>query len=169
LRDSVPFDAKEAMERLGAAGSVHGPFFWPMNEQPGSSRMGLFGTFSALYLRTSQGAAFTFPAASRCPSRRSIGGGDRVARSFDECNLCEYAAYYDLLYKDKDYAGRMPLVRALLTEHARDQRSPYWSWQRTGAHASLLSEMGFDVLGVDISDCMLRRQCPRGSNRPAGR
>lgn len=43
LRDSVPFDAKEAMERLGAAGVGTRPFFWPMNEQPVLRGMGLFG------------------------------------------------------------------------------------------------------------------------------
>jgi perosamine synthetase len=42
LRDSVRFDAKEAMGRLGAAGIDTRPFFWPMNEQPVLRRMGLF-------------------------------------------------------------------------------------------------------------------------------
>jgi perosamine synthetase len=42
LRDSVLFDAREAMGRLGAAGIDTRPFFWPMNEQPVLRRMGLF-------------------------------------------------------------------------------------------------------------------------------
>jgi perosamine synthetase len=42
LKDSVPFDAAEAMKRLGNAGVGTRPFFWPMHEQPVFRRMGLF-------------------------------------------------------------------------------------------------------------------------------
>jgi perosamine synthetase len=42
LKDSVCFDAQEAMTRLGAAGIGTRPFFWPMSEQPVLRRMGLF-------------------------------------------------------------------------------------------------------------------------------
>jgi perosamine synthetase len=42
LEDAVPFDAKEAMARLGKLGIGTRPFFWPMHEQPVFRRMGLF-------------------------------------------------------------------------------------------------------------------------------
>jgi perosamine synthetase len=42
LNDSVPFDAKEAMARLGKLGIGTRPFFWPMHEQPVFRKMGLF-------------------------------------------------------------------------------------------------------------------------------
>jgi perosamine synthetase len=42
LKDHVPFDAEEAMRRLGALGIGTRPFFWPMHEQPILRRMGLF-------------------------------------------------------------------------------------------------------------------------------
>ena len=42
LKDSVPFDADEAMRRLGTRGIGTRPFFWPMHEQPVFQRMGLF-------------------------------------------------------------------------------------------------------------------------------
>ncbi|GBG03763.1 GDP-perosamine synthase [Azospira sp. I13] len=42
LADSVPFDAEEAMARLGKMGIGTRPFFWPMHEQPVLQRMGLF-------------------------------------------------------------------------------------------------------------------------------
>ena len=42
LKDSVPFDAKEAMRRLGQRGIGTRPFFWPMHEQPVFRKMGLF-------------------------------------------------------------------------------------------------------------------------------
>ena len=42
LDDDVPFDAREAMARLGKLGIGTRPFFWPMHEQPVFRRMGLF-------------------------------------------------------------------------------------------------------------------------------
>jgi perosamine synthetase len=42
LEDDVPFDAREAMARLGKLGIGTRPFFWPMHEQPVLRRMGLF-------------------------------------------------------------------------------------------------------------------------------
>jgi perosamine synthetase len=42
LDDTVPFDAKEAMAKLGEAGVGTRPFFWPMHEQPVFRQMGLF-------------------------------------------------------------------------------------------------------------------------------
>jgi perosamine synthetase len=42
LKDEVPFDAEEAMRRLGKKGIGTRPFFWPMHEQPVFRKMGLF-------------------------------------------------------------------------------------------------------------------------------
>lgn len=42
LNDNVPFDASEAMRRLGQKGIGTRPFFWPMHEQPVFHTMGLF-------------------------------------------------------------------------------------------------------------------------------
>ena len=42
LEDSVRFDAKEAMARLGRLGIGSRPFFWPMHEQPVFRKRGLF-------------------------------------------------------------------------------------------------------------------------------
>lgn len=42
LSDTVPFDAKEAITRLGKLGIGARPFFWPMHEQPVFRKMGLF-------------------------------------------------------------------------------------------------------------------------------
>jgi perosamine synthetase len=42
LKDSVPFDAEEAMRRLALAGVGTRPFFWPMHEQPVFRKMGMF-------------------------------------------------------------------------------------------------------------------------------
>jgi perosamine synthetase len=42
LKNSVPFDAEEAMERMRTKGIGTRPFFWPMHEQPVFRKMGLF-------------------------------------------------------------------------------------------------------------------------------
>ena len=42
LKDEVPFDAEEAMRRLGRNEIGTRPFFWPMHEQPVFRKMGLF-------------------------------------------------------------------------------------------------------------------------------
>jgi perosamine synthetase len=46
LDESVPFDAEEAIKRLGARGIGTRPFFWPMHEQPVFRKMGLFANES---------------------------------------------------------------------------------------------------------------------------
>ena len=46
LKDSVPFDAEEAMARMQARGIGTRPFFWPMHEQPVLREMGLFDNVS---------------------------------------------------------------------------------------------------------------------------
>jgi len=42
LKNSVPLDAEEAMERMGTKGIGTRPFFWPMHEQPVFRKVGLF-------------------------------------------------------------------------------------------------------------------------------
>ena len=42
LKDDIPFDAKEAMQKLGKQGIGTRPFFWPMHLQPVLLNKGLF-------------------------------------------------------------------------------------------------------------------------------
>ncbi len=46
LDESVPFDALEAMKRLGQLGVATRPFFWPIHEQPVLRKMGWFANES---------------------------------------------------------------------------------------------------------------------------
>jgi perosamine synthetase len=46
LKDSLSFDAEEAMKRMAALGIGTRPFFWPMHEQPVFRKMGLFSAIS---------------------------------------------------------------------------------------------------------------------------
>jgi SAM-dependent methyltransferase len=78
--------------------------------------------------------------------------------------FAHYAAYYDLIYKDKDYVGESRYVRALLSAHASGlTESVLELGSGTGAHAALLSAMGFDVLGIDRSDLMLKEANARAA------
>jgi SAM-dependent methyltransferase len=66
-----------------------------------------------------------------------------------------YSQYYDLLYRDKDYAAEVLFIRQLLERHAPLARTLLDLGCGTGAHAVLLAEAGYDVFGVDRSERML--------------
>ncbi len=67
-----------------------------------------------------------------------------------------YSQYYDLLYADKDYAGEVSYIRALIDEHGAQSHGCLLELGcGTGIHANLLAAQGLDVLGVDMSLDML--------------
>jgi SAM-dependent methyltransferase len=66
-----------------------------------------------------------------------------------------YSRYYDLLYKDKDYAGETEYVRGLIARHCPKARTILDLGCGTGRHDLLLARMGYDVTGVDRSEEML--------------
>jgi SAM-dependent methyltransferase len=66
-----------------------------------------------------------------------------------------YSRYYDLLYRDKDYAGEARYVAGLMTRHAPAARQILEIGCGTGAHASEWAQLGFEVHGVDRSEGML--------------
>ncbi|WP_017721974.1 class I SAM-dependent DNA methyltransferase [Kamptonema formosum] len=78
-----------------------------------------------------------------------------------------YARYYDLLYRDKDYAGEAHYVSKLLQAHAPAAQSILELGCGTGAHAALLAEKGYEVCGVDMSAEMLERANKRLQALPA--
>ena len=65
-------------------------------------------------------------------------------------NFLKYSAYYDLLYRDKDYAAEAVYVaetlRASATVHSILELGA-----GTGVHGRLLAGMGFDVRGIERS------------------
>lgn len=69
----------------------------------------------------------------------------------------EYARYYDLLYRDKDYRGEVAFVKSLLDRHAPKAKTILDLGCGTGRHAAGFVEQGFTVLGVDRSEEMLGR------------
>ncbi|MEP6507806.1 MAG: class I SAM-dependent methyltransferase [Gemmatimonadales bacterium] len=66
-----------------------------------------------------------------------------------------YSRYYDLLYRDKDYAGEADYVANLIERHAPGTKSILEIGCGTGAHAAELAFRGYSVTGIDMSDGML--------------
>lgn len=66
-----------------------------------------------------------------------------------------YAAYYDLLYREKDYAGEAHFVLDTLTRYGGPVRRLVEFGCGTGAHAEHFAAQGIDAEGVDRSEPML--------------
>ncbi len=77
-----------------------------------------------------------------------------------------YARYYDLLYRDKDYAGEAQFVHNLLKNYAPSTKSILELGCGTGYHAMLLAKEGYQFHGVDLSAQMLQRATDRLSQLP---
>ena len=77
-----------------------------------------------------------------------------------------YARYYDLLYRDKDYAGEAEYVAAHIRKQAPQAKRILELGCGTGAHAEHLARIGYTVHGVDMSEAMLVRAEARKSTLP---
>ncbi len=66
-----------------------------------------------------------------------------------------YSRYYDLLYKDKDYAGEVTYIKALLTRHGVEQGNLLEFGSGTGKHGRLLAQQGYKVHGIERSADMV--------------
>lgn len=77
-----------------------------------------------------------------------------------------YARYYDLLYRDKDYAAEAEYVASLICEHAPQAKRILELGCGTGAHAEQLARIGYTIHGVDQSEAMLARANARKTSLP---
>jgi SAM-dependent methyltransferase len=69
----------------------------------------------------------------------------------------DYARYYDLLYKDKDYEKEVDYLNSLITKFSDNKNFQILDIGcGTGRHASLLSKYGYHVTGIDVSEEMIR-------------
>lgn len=68
-----------------------------------------------------------------------------------------YADYYDLLYRDKDYAGEAEFVQRLLERYAPRCGALLELGSGTGRHAIEFARRGYSVSGVDRSARMVAR------------
>jgi len=66
-----------------------------------------------------------------------------------------YAAYYDLLYRDKDYPGEARYVQSLLRRQGVSEGDIIELGCGTGKHAEQLGRLGFSVQGLDLSPSMV--------------
>ncbi len=82
--------------------------------------------------------------------------------------FADYARYYDLLYRDKDYAAEAEYVAGLIHKFHPSARSILELGSGTGIHAALLAEKGFTVHGIERSPEMLARSNALSANRAAG-
>ena len=84
-----------------------------------------------------------------------------------EKNIFEhYARYYDLLYKDKDYAGEADYVHQLIRGHRQSSQPILELGCGTGLHAAVLAEKQYVVHGIDQSQDMIERAISRKDDLP---
>jgi SAM-dependent methyltransferase len=67
----------------------------------------------------------------------------------------KYSHYYNLLYKDKDYAGEARYIHDIIRQHAPGAQSVLDLGCGTGRHDFELARLGYEVTGVDMSAEML--------------
>jgi len=77
-----------------------------------------------------------------------------------------YARYYDLLYRDKDYVGEAQFIQQILQTYAPNACQLLELGCGTGLHAVLLAQQGYQVHGVDFSREMLQQSNSRLSQLP---
>lgn len=69
--------------------------------------------------------------------------------------FANYARYYDLLYRDKDYEGEADYIAGLVNRHAPGTETVLELGSGTGRHAELLAGKGLRLTGIDRSPTML--------------
>lgn len=66
-----------------------------------------------------------------------------------------YSRYYDLLYRDKDYAGEAAYIQSLLTRYGIPKGDLLEFGSGTGKHGRLLAAQGYTVHGIERSADMV--------------
>lgn len=81
-----------------------------------------------------------------------------------------YAAYYDLLYAQKDYADEAGYVDRIIRRYRPDACSLLELGSGTGGHAIHFAQMGYAVQGIDLSASMIAlakaKPVPAGAAAP---
>jgi SAM-dependent methyltransferase len=67
----------------------------------------------------------------------------------------DYGKYYNLIYKDKDYASEVDYIERLIKKNSSLAKTIFNLGCGTGRHDILLAEKGFSLTGVDLSEEML--------------
>lgn len=69
--------------------------------------------------------------------------------------FADYAAYYNLLYRDKDYGAESEYITRLIGKFHLAAQSILELGSGTGKHACLLADQGYRVHGIELSQEML--------------
>ncbi|TFW61107.1 class I SAM-dependent methyltransferase [Bradyrhizobium sp. MOS001] len=77
--------------------------------------------------------------------------------------FADYAPWYDLLYRDKDYAAEVAFVEARLCDHGIPSGKLLDLGCGTGVHAIEFARRGWNVAGVDLSADMIARANARAA------
>ena len=75
--------------------------------------------------------------------------------------------YYDLLYRDKDYAAEAQFLDQRFQDYAPDTHSILELGSGTGKLAAELAQSGYRVEGVDLSAAMLEKAFARQAQLPS--
>lgn len=67
----------------------------------------------------------------------------------------EYAEYYDLLYRDKDYSGESAYVHSIIENLSPPGRRLLDLGSGTGRHGQCFRQLGYQVHGIERSEGML--------------
>ncbi len=68
-----------------------------------------------------------------------------------------YAKYYNLLYKDKNYKKEIDFIVSLIKQHTKNKNLRILDIGcGTGIHANFLAEQGYQVTGIDLSEKMIK-------------
>lgn len=76
----------------------------------------------------------------------------------------QYANYYDLLYRDKDYAAEVEYIWRLLDRFAPSTKDVLEFGSGTGIHGRMLAEKGYKIIGMERSPEMVERANQKQSN-----
>ncbi len=79
-----------------------------------------------------------------------------------------YAAYYDLLYQDKNYHKEAQYIYRFLEENGISSGKILELGSGTGKHAEEFAKMGFCVHGIDLSQKMVQEANHRNNNNQKG-
>jgi ubiquinone/menaquinone biosynthesis C-methylase UbiE len=79
----------------------------------------------------------------------------------------DLARFYDLIYRDKDYAAESDFVYNLIKKYSPGSKSVLELGCGTGIHAQYLAEQGLDVSGIDFSMQMLEKAQARRQALPS--
>ena len=80
--------------------------------------------------------------------------------------FANYARYYDLLYRDKDYIGEVKFIHDLISRYAPKAKSLIDFGCGTGSHDIYLAKEGYSLPGVDLSADMLANAKTRIAHLP---